>query len=244
MAMCLAHGLLARLSLAADVLELANRKDAAGERLMHQMSKPRRARKDEDPAVVHWFDDQERLQRLYDYCRQDVEVERELYYRLPSLPAAEQTLWVSCAINARGFCVDRKFAEAARRIAQAVTPEINAELAELTGGCVTGINQITKLQQWLLLDQGCSAPKLDRRAVERLLETEDLSPKARRALELRLGGAQAATKKIDALLARAAADDRVRGVPIPWRGDRSLGRRRISAAKSKRPVAEGSCGCN
>jgi DNA polymerase len=213
MAVCLALGLPAKLSLAADVLELANRKDAAGERLMHQISKPRRARKDEDPAVVHWFDDQERLQRLYDYCRQDVEVERELYYRLPSLPAVEQTLWVSsCAINARGFCVDREFAEAARRIAQAVTPEIDDELAELTGGSVTGINQITKLQQWLLQDQGCSAPKLDRRAVERLLETEDLSPMARRALELRLGGAQAATKKIDALLARAGADDdRVRG---------------------------------
>src|SRR6516164_4614303 len=212
-AMSLAAGLPAKLRLAADVLEQANRKDAAGERLMHQMSKPRRARKDEDPSVVHWFDDQKRLQRLYDYCRQDVEVERELYYRLPSLPAAEQMLWVSsCAINARGFCVDRKFAEAARRIAQAVTPEINAELAELTGGSVTGINQITKLQQWLLQNQGCSAPKLDRRAVERLLETEDLSPKARRALELRLGGAQAAIKKIDALLARAGADDdRVRG---------------------------------
>jgi DNA polymerase len=210
-AMSLAAGLPAKLSLAADVLELANRKDAAGERLMHQMSKPRRARKDEDPTVVHWFDDQERLQRLYDYCRQDVEVERELYYRLPSLPAAEQTLWVSsCAINARGFCVDRKFAEAARRIAEAATPEINAELAELTGGAVTGINQIARLQQWLQ-SQSCSAPKLDRRSVERLLETEDLSPKARRALELRLGGAQAAVKKIDALLARAGADNRVRG---------------------------------
>ena len=33
----------------------------------------------------------------------------------------------------------------------------------------------------------------------------------RRVLELRLGGAQAAVKKIDALLARAGDDDRVRG---------------------------------
>ena len=40
-AMCLALGLPARLSAAADALELENRKDAAGERLMHQMSKPR-----------------------------------------------------------------------------------------------------------------------------------------------------------------------------------------------------------
>ena len=47
-AMCLAVGLPARLSAAADALELQNRKDAAGERLMHQMAKPRRARQDED----------------------------------------------------------------------------------------------------------------------------------------------------------------------------------------------------
>jgi hypothetical protein len=43
-------GLPAKLGMAADALELANRKDAAGERLMHQMSKPRRPRKGEDPA--------------------------------------------------------------------------------------------------------------------------------------------------------------------------------------------------
>ena len=79
MALALAHGLPARLSAAADALELANRKDAAGERLMHQISKPRHARQDEDPAGTYWFDDQERLDRLYSYCRQDVEVERELY---------------------------------------------------------------------------------------------------------------------------------------------------------------------
>ena len=36
-------------------------------------------------------------------------------------------------------------------------------------------------------------------------------PPVRRVLELRAGGAQAATKKIDALLARAGADDRIRG---------------------------------
>ena len=56
-AMCLALGLPARLSAAADGLELSYRKDAAGERLMHQTSKPRRAHKDEDPNGIYWFDD-------------------------------------------------------------------------------------------------------------------------------------------------------------------------------------------
>ena len=49
MTMAAAVGLPARLSAAADALELAERKDAEGERLMHQMSKPRRPRQGEDP---------------------------------------------------------------------------------------------------------------------------------------------------------------------------------------------------
>jgi DNA polymerase len=52
--------------------------------------------------------------------------------------------------------------------------------------------------------------KLDKGAIERQLEKE-LQPQVQRALELRLGGAQAAVKKIDALLARGGDDDRVRG---------------------------------
>ena len=69
-ARCLAAGLPARLSDVADALELANRKDKAGERLMQQMSKPRRPRKGEDPTKIYWFDDPERLKRfLYDAWR-------------------------------------------------------------------------------------------------------------------------------------------------------------------------------
>jgi DNA polymerase len=239
MAAASALGLPARLSMAADALELANRKDVAGGRLMHQMSKPRRARQGEDPSQVHWFDDDDRLRRLRDYCRQDVEVERELFDRLPLLSATEQTLWaLSCRINERGFCVDRQFAEDARRIAQAAAPKIDAELAEITSGAVTGINQVARLIQWLQ-DQGCTAKKLDRTAVERQLEKEDLPPAVRRVLELRLSGAQAAVKKIDALLGRAGADHRVRGA-FRYHGA-STGRwagEGFQPQNLKRPVAE------
>ena len=210
MAMALAAGLPGRLSAVADALELSNRKDAAGQRLMHQLAKPRRAHKDEDPKQIYWFDDQERLDRLYAYCSQDVEVERELYGRLAPLSLAEQSLWaLSTTINGRGFRVDRAFAEAARQIAQAAAPQIDAELVSLTAGTVTGINQIARLQAWLT-EQGCEAKTLDRKAIERQLEHE-LPPSVRRVLELRLGGAQAAVKKLDALLSRAGDDDRIRG---------------------------------
>jgi DNA polymerase len=211
MSTSLALGLPASLAAAADALELANRKDTAGERLMHQMSKPRRARQGEDPADVYWFDDADRRQRLHDYCRQDVEVERELHGRLRQLSTAEQALWVlSAQINQRGFHVDRQFAEAARRIAQAAAPEIDADLAQLTAGAVTGVNQVARLLQWLQ-DQGCNVQALGRKAIEQLLGQAELPPVVQRALELRLGGAQSAVKKIDSLLIRAGTDDRVRG---------------------------------
>ena len=116
---------------------------------------------------------------------------------------------LSCTINQRGFCVDRKFAEAARRIAQAAGPEIDAQLAEITSGTVTGINQIARLRTWLK-QYGYAAKSLDRKAVERQLENDDLAPQVRRVLELRLSGAQSAVKKINALLTRAGSDDRIR----------------------------------
>src|SRR5262249_7666089 len=75
---------------AAAALGLETRKDAAGRRLMLAMAKPRRPHKDEDPGHIYWRDDPERRRRLADYCRQDVEVERELYARLPPLSDAEQ----------------------------------------------------------------------------------------------------------------------------------------------------------
>jgi DNA polymerase len=211
MAMALAAGLPARLDRIAAALELTNRKDAGGERLMHQMSKPRRPHKDE-PAGVYWFDDPERIDRLCGYCRQDVEVEREIYVRVPPLSPTEQAIWkLSSVINERGFRVDRAFAEAARRIAQAAGPEIDAELTEITAGAVTGINQIAKLLVWLQ-QNGCVLQKLDKTAIERQLEhADDLPSPVQRVLELRLGGAQAAVKKINALLARAGDDDRIRG---------------------------------
>src|SRR5215472_10262091 len=211
--MCLALGLPARLSAAADALELEHRKDVAGERLMHQTSKPRRARKDEDPNGIYWFDDQERLERLYSYCAQDVRVERELYNRLPPLSPTEQAIWeLTFRINIRGFHIDRAFAEAARKIAEQATPEVDQEIAELTAGDITSINQVANLTAWLQ-DHGCGLQKLDKKAIQRQLEKGDdeLPAPVRGVLELRLGGAQAAVKKINALLARAGADDRIRG---------------------------------
>src|SRR5262249_16272927 len=75
---------------------------------------------------------------------------------------------------------------------------------------ITSIAQVARLTEWLR-QQGCTLQKLNKAAVERQLEKDDLPANIRRVLELRAGGAQAAVKKIDALLAHAADDNRIRG---------------------------------
>jgi DNA polymerase len=194
----------------ADVLELWHRKDVAGHRLMIAMSKPRRARKGENADTVYWFYDQERLQRLYAYCIADIEVERELYWHLQLLSRSEQVIWrLDARINARGFYLDQRLATAATKIAAAAAAKIDKELAEVTGGAVTAVNQIARFQVWLR-SQGCALDSLDKDSVAKLL-TNELPLQVGRALELRQDGGQAAVNKIVKLLDHVGSDGRVRG---------------------------------
>jgi DNA polymerase len=210
LAMASALAMPGRLEKLADVLELSHRKDVAGHRLMLAMSKPRRARKGENPNQVHWFDDPERLQRLHAYSMIDIEVLRELYLHLPALPPSEQAIWcLDATVNARGFYLDQRLASAATKIAAAAAPKIDMELTEVTGGAVTGVNQIKRFQAWLRT-QGCILDSLDKEAVAKFLKNEP-SPQVQRALELRQDGGQAAVKKIVALLDRVGSGGRVRG---------------------------------
>jgi hypothetical protein len=57
----------------------------------------------------------------------------------------------------------------------------------------------------------CATDKLDKKTIPKLLEHEDLPDDCRQLLELRLDGAQAASKKVDTLLNRLNGDARVRG---------------------------------
>jgi DNA polymerase bacteriophage-type len=210
MAAALAAGLPGRLDKLADILELAHRKDAAGQRLMLQMARPRKPRQGEDGNGIFWFDDESRRNRLHSYNVQDVEIERELYGKLLPLFPQEQKLWeLDACINDRGFPVDIALARAAQQVALAAGPEINAELAAITEGFVTSVNQIAKFQIWLQ-QHGCSPRSLDKKTVEALLENDELLPMARRALQLRLNGGQAAARKLSTLLATVGNDGRVR----------------------------------
>ena len=239
MARALASALPGSLEGAAAALGLPIEKDREGYRLMMQMAKPRKARKGEDPNVIHWHDDPERRLRLAEYCKRDVELERLLYRRLPPLSVDEQILWVLDAkINVHGFHVDLELAEAARSIVHAEQEAIDRELTKITDGKVTSINQVAKLTA-LLKDHGHNVTGLTKRSVAAVLAHD---PLARGATPPRAPpggwiGRRAQARQPDRWCRRRSAP--ARHVEISCRQHRQVERQQISAAEFEKGREQG-----
>jgi RecA-family ATPase len=209
MAAAQALSLPARLKTVATVLQLKHQK--ADDKLMRKMARPRKPRAGEDPASVYWHDDPEDIKKLHAYCRQDVEVERELHHRLVPLMPEEQVLWqLDARINDRGFHVDGKLLDAAIHVSEKVQDEIVAELVQLTGGAVGSVNEVAKLIAWLAAND-CEVTGADKTTLKRALTRKGLSPPVRRVIELRLEGAKAAANKLHTMRAWRNGDGRIRG---------------------------------
>jgi RecA-family ATPase len=210
MVMARAAGLPGALEKVAAALGLPHQKDAAGAALMKQMASPRRPRKGEDPAGIYWIDSPEQRQRLAEYCMQDVEVERELFQRLPPLPSGEQRLFaLDALVNERGFHVDVDLANAARAIAQLEAAAIDAQIAELTGGEIAGVHQTARILDYAR-SNGHNLTALGKRNVSAALAHKP-DDDVGRLLTLRQEGAKSSTAKFDSLLAGVDADGRMRG---------------------------------
>jgi DNA polymerase len=193
-----------------QALELTYQKDREGYLLMRRMTRPRRARKNEDRNQVHWVDSPEQRERLHRYCMHDVQVERALFYRLPPLSPAEQQLWaLDAVVNERGFCVDLALAQAARDVARKEQAAIDAEITRHTDGEITSVHQVARILAFVR-QHGHALATLTKSSVAAVLAHEP-GDDVRRLLELRQGGARASVRKLDRLLASVGNDARMRG---------------------------------
>jgi DNA polymerase len=226
MAQCRMVALPGALDKAGEVLGIVNGKDAAGRRLINKFSKPQNragmAKRGEAPIFVDPEDDPADFAQFVAYNRRDVVALRETDARVPALPPFEQTVWrVDARINDRGMRIDRELAAAARKVATAMVAELNAELAELTGGSVSAATQVQRLKKWCL-SQGRSVTSLKAEAIADLLETT-LPDAMHRALEIRLEASKASPKKLDRMLAMSAVDGRAHGC-LTYYGAQRTGR--------------------
>ena len=205
MAQCYAMSLPGSLEKAAAALGVALQKDMAGARVMMQLAKPK-------PDGSFWTYDEapDKFQKLYDYCKQDVEVERAIDQRLMRLSVQEQKLWVlDHRINQRGVQVDLRSIDTAIRLVESEKRRLDAQMLRVTGGAVGHCTEVQLLCQWVK-SQGVAIKGLAKADVLDAL-SGDLPPQVRDALALRKEAAKSSTAKLIAMRERASRDGRVRG---------------------------------
>jgi DNA polymerase bacteriophage-type len=233
MVMAYAMGFPGALDMAAPAAGLDIRKDMAGKRLMLQMSKPRKIDAD---GTITWWDEPEKRARLYEYCAQDVEVERQIEKRLLPLRPLEQKLWqLDQIINDRGVQVDLALCEKARQVIDTATDRLDKEMSTVTERAVGRCSNVMELKAFVA-DYGLPVDSLAKDSLAELLARDDLPPEVRRALELRQEAAKASVAKIKALMNGTSKDGRARGLlqfyaasPGRWGG------RRFQPQNLKRP---------
>lgn len=209
MAMAYAMSLPGALERAAPALGIDERKDAAGGRVMLQMSRPREIKPN---GTIVWWDDPVKLQQLYDYCKQDVEVERALHKRLLGLPGRERDLWLlDHRINSRGVAVDRPAVESAIAVVESEQHRLNLEMRRVTNNAVATCSAVGQLGDWIRY-RGVTMPGVAKADVLDALAGPDLPADVAHALRLRQEAAKTSTAKLSKMLSAASSDGRLRGM--------------------------------
>jgi DNA polymerase len=197
---------------AAQAVGIEKGKDLSGHKLMLRMAKPLKSKLLDDGTLL-WAYTPENLARLIRYCRQDMEVERQLHHLLARLNNNEQRIWwLDQTINDRGIGADLSLAAKAEHIATHAMKLLNQDMRAVSSGRVTtatSVAQIVRFCQSLGVDD-IDSLRADR--LEALLGRPDLPPQARRVLNIRAEASRVSVKKISALLTDSSPDGRVRGL--------------------------------
>ena len=186
-------------------------KDEEGAKLMQRMAKPRKPRKDEDQNGVYWYDDPERIARLIQYCRVDVESERALDRVLRPLTDDERAAWMlDHKTNFHGVLVDTDFASKARNVMDVVAKRYNDDIHRITEGKVSAVTEVGAIKDWLEKDRGMTIPSLDKTNVQHLLDDLDSSSLEASVLHIRQEAGKSSVAKLDRFIGLTSEDGRMR----------------------------------
>ncbi len=178
-------------------------KDMTGRRLMLKMAKPRRATKHDDSE---WHENPEDMQRLREYCDQDVLAEKAIHKHIPRLNEKEQGVYrFDQRVNFRGVMIDRDFAEAAIEVWQKYCEHKNNEVRKRTNGEIVSCHEVSKIAAF------CGLKSIAKEALAEALAGDNLTELQRFVLETRAELALSSVAKFQKMLDCAEEDDRIRG---------------------------------
>ena len=207
---------------------LSVEKDMVGNRLMKKMCKPRKLRKAEVEAwcqetgwyddhgrapgkdhpdlPIVWHEEEEDLYRLWDYCDTDVLSEEALSIAVPDLSPDELAVWqMDQAVNWRGAKFDLDLARAALEMAGQWRERLNSELETMTS--VSSATKRAAVKTWLAEYENLDIPDTKAETLEWYIENENISGRARRIMEITTDVNRTSTRKYQAMLDKACADD-------------------------------------
>ena len=197
------HSLPRALDWVTKALDLAQKKDMTGYKVMMKMCKP--------TPKGNWNEAASDFLTLLQYCLQDVEAEYQLDKRLPDLPAFEQAVWnLDQKINDRGVAVDIPAVENLIFKVQYKEEDLLKKFQELTGGKVNSAKQVKATLGWLQ-DNGLTLENLQKETIKTALDTQTLTPEIKRLLEIRQSLGKSSVGKLKSMKNWACPDNRVRG---------------------------------
>ena len=188
------------------------KKSMTGKALIRYFCTPQKETKTFKKKYRDPEDDPDRWQLFIEYNRQDVVAEQSILHMLSvyPMPESEWALWrLDVLMNAYGVRVDEELIRGALSIDAQCTEELKRKAQELTG--LQNPNSTAQLLPWLA-QNGCELPDLQKLTVEAALQRDDLSPKVRKALELRQLLGKTSIKKYEAMEAAKGEGDRIRGI--------------------------------
>lgn len=196
------------------VLDLPVQKDMEGHQLMLRLSRPI-SYENENPV---WDNDSEKILRLGEYCKRDVDSEFGFSESMNDISAFEQEVWfVDQMINERGIKVDL---ESIKAIIYMIDQEKRVLLNEFKAlidnqasikNPLVSPTQTQKLLSWLQT-KGLNLKNVQKETIEKALKIKTLSATVRRVLELRLQLSRSSIAKYDRILEMVCNDGRVRGL--------------------------------
>ena len=158
------------------------------------------------------WDDWQRWQVFKEYCKQDVEVEREIRKKLEQYPMPEKELklwYLDQKINDFGVKVDTTLVKNAIQCDEDYQKKLLMEAFHLTR--LANPNSPAQLKGWLENKHNIRVDSLSKDKVEELL-AEVNDPTVKRVLELRQEMSKTSVKKYEAMDRAVCSDGRVRGL--------------------------------
>ena len=207
-----AHALPGSLEALGPVVGIPNdfQKMAEGKELIKLFAVPQSNGKPKATRETHPVE----WQKFIDYAVQDTAALREIYKRLPkhNYVGEHHEIWVAdMEINNRGFYVDQELCRKALAIRDDMSAHLEREITELTNGAITKGTQRERILHHMVGEYGFLMLDLKADTIKKELEENtELTPDARRLLELRRDSSLTSLTKYQRALERVGPDGRMR----------------------------------